>query len=70
MKTTDVVEWLNWALENNLAEGSSIDENGDWWIQEWEKTVEGITLIVGRFEEGIDDPVEKKMYQLVIKEGR
>jgi hypothetical protein len=70
MKTTDVIEWLNWALENNLAEGAAIDENGDWWVQEWEKTKDGLTILIGKYEEGIDDPVEKKMYQLSIKEGR
>ena len=70
MKANDVVEWLNWALENDLASGSAIDEDGDWWIQEWEKTEEGITLLVGRYEGGKPEPVEKKMYQLNVKEGR
>jgi hypothetical protein len=70
MKINDVVEWLNWALENNLAEGSSIDENGDWWVQEWEKTPNGLTIIVGQYKEGVADPVDKKMYQLTVKGGR
>lgn len=70
MKAKDLVEWLDWALKNDLASGSAIDENGDWWVTEWEKTEDGITLIVGKYEEGKSDPVERKMYQLTVKEGR